>query len=65
MGQECSTDKDYGPKNSLLELMDLSETRAQVDGPPMHLNHLKWKEKILRYAVQNSRSIFYLFEESF
>jgi len=34
MGQECSTDKDYGPKNSLLELMDLSETRAQVDDHP-------------------------------
>ena len=37
MAQECATDKDDGPKNPLSELMDLSETRAQVDGPTMHL----------------------------
>ena len=37
MGYEYATNKDYGPKNPLSELMDLSETTAQVDGPPMHL----------------------------
>ena len=29
--------KDYGPENPLSELMELSETRVQVEGPPMHL----------------------------
>ena len=40
MGQECATDKDDGPKNPLSELMDLSETSVQIDGPLLHLTLL-------------------------
>jgi hypothetical protein len=36
-GWECTTNKYYGPKKPFSMLMDLSETRAQVDRPLMHL----------------------------
>jgi len=41
MGQECATDKDDKPKNPLSELMDLSKTSVQVDGPLLHLTQNK------------------------
>ena len=57
MGQECATNKDYEPKNSLSELMDLSETRAQVDGPPMHLTQLKTSYSYFK-ILANSAQLF-------
>lgn len=35
----ASLKKIYGPENRLLELMDLNETMAKVNGPLMHLTH--------------------------
>jgi hypothetical protein len=31
-----TTQQVYGPKNAFSELMDLSDTPLQVDGPPAH-----------------------------
>ena len=50
MGQECATDKDDKPKNPLSELMDLSETWVQVDGPLIHLT---------LFTIANKRAAFY------
>ena len=57
MGYECATNKYYGSKNPLSELMDLSETRTQVDRPLMHLTLFNLSGFVLLHFFHSNSTI--------